>query len=177
MYPFVRFAAELVRSRAHAPLAPGAAHVTSVTCLPWDLDFQLEMNNGRILTLFDLGRFGLLTRMGAIQALRQKGWYGTIAGSTIRYRRRITVFQRLEVRSRMIGSDDRFTYFEQGLWRGEDCAAHAVLRIAITTGKGIIPPADVAAAMGIDPDQFNLPEWVRAWAEAEAARPWPPMHD
>ena len=52
-----------------------------------------------------------------------------------------------------------------------------MLRIAVTTGKGIIPPAEVAGVMGLDPDQLALPDWVRAWAEAEAARPWPPMQD
>lgn len=175
MYPIVRFASEMMRARRMPPLAMGDTHVTSIRCWPWDIDTQMEMNNGRVLTLFDIGRVPMFLRMGVIGEMRRRKWFGTIAGSTVRYRRRITLWQKLELRSRVIGADARFTYIEQGLWRGEECCAHAVLRAAITTGKGIIPSDEVAAAMGVPMNEMTLPDWVQAWDEAETQRPWPPM--
>jgi hypothetical protein len=91
----------------------------------------------------------------------------------VRYRRRVTLFGRIEVRARVIGWDERFTYVDQTIWLGDSCASQAVLRTAVTDRTGIVPPARVAEAMGHG-DGPVLPEWVRAWSAAEALRPWPP---
>lgn len=177
MYPAIRFTLEMLRARRMPPLAIGETHVTPIRCLPWDIDFQLEMNNGRILTLFDIGRVPMFARLGVLEEMKRRKWFGTIAGSSVRYRRRITLWQKLELRSRVIGADERFTYIEQGLWRDGECCAHAVLRAAITTGRGIIPSSEVIAALGFAPEDMALPAWVQAWDSAETERPWPPMQD
>ena len=88
MYPWIRFAREMIRARRLGPLAPGEVHRTTLICWPWDIDVQMEMNNGRILTLFDVGRVPMFWRTGAVSRMQKLGWYGTIAGSAIRYRRR-----------------------------------------------------------------------------------------
>lgn len=177
MYPFVRMTREMARARRLGPLEPGAVHRSTIVCWPWDIDIQFEMNNGRVLTLFDTGRVPMFWRSGAVARMKKLGWYGTIAGSAIRYRRRITLFQKLEMRTRFIGVDARFIYIEQGLFRGGDCAAHAVLRAAITTGKGIIPTAEVMEKLGLEHAAVPVPDWVREWDMAETHRPWPPMQD
>ena len=177
MYPWIRFAREVRRAKRLPAMKPGETHTTPITCLPHDLDYQIEMNNGRIITLFDLGRIPLFIRMGLPEKMAEAGWYGTIAGSSIRYRRRITLFQRLELRSRTIGADERFTYFEQALYRGDECCAHGLLRAAITTDKGIVPSREALDRFGFVGEEFALPDWAQAWADAEDKRPWPPMED
>lgn len=174
MYPILRLALEVRRSRKLGALAPGEVHVTSLRVRPWDIDVFLDLNNGRVLTLFDIGRFGVFTRMGTLKAIRKRGWYGTVAGTSIRYRKRITIFQKLELRTRIVGWDDKFFYFEQAFWRGGECCAHAAVRTAITSGHGIVPPGEVVAALGEDTESPGLPEWIAAWSEAETTRPWPP---
>jgi acyl-CoA thioesterase FadM len=47
----------------------------------------MELNNGRTLTMMDLGRVVMFQRMGLTEVMRRKGWAGTIAGASIRYRR------------------------------------------------------------------------------------------
>jgi acyl-CoA thioesterase FadM len=177
MYPFVRLAKELAVHRSAPRLRVGETHVTQLICWPWDIDLWMELNNGRTLTIMDLGRVVLFRRMGVIGAMRAKRWAGTIAGASVRYRRRVRMFDRIEMRSRIVGWDARFTYAEQSLWRGGECCSHALLRMAITGGKGIVPSADLAAAMGLPAESPSLPPWVAAWAEADALRPWPPMQD
>ena len=34
----------------------------------------MELNNGRTLTLYDLGRIPMMLRLGVIRTLRAKGW-------------------------------------------------------------------------------------------------------
>ena len=175
MYPIFRFFLEMRRARKLPALPIGETHVTKITCMPWDIDYQMEMNNGRILTLFDIGRVALFERHGVIKPMAALKWYGTVAGSTIRYRRRITLFQKLEMRTRVIGADERFNYIDQSFWRSDgECCAHVVLRTAITTGKGIIPVSEVIEKLGLDYDGLPLPEWVKAWDASEQQRPWPP---
>ena len=174
MYPIARFAKEIFINRNAPPLGVGEAHVSHHVCWPIDIDPFFEMNNGRTLTLYDLGRMMLLYRIGAVRALRAQGWVGTIAGSSVRYRRRVRAFDRIEMKSRLVGWDERFTYVEQSMWRRSECTSHALLRLAVTGGTGIVPSADVAAAMDADPISPPLPGWIAAWAAAEAQRPWPP---
>ena len=174
MYPIIRLASEMLRARRLPPIPAGDTHVTRVRVRPWDIDVFMDLNNGRLLTLFDIGRFGLFTRLGILKELKAHCWYGTVAGTCIRYRRRITMFQSLELRTRPAGWDDRFVYFEQAFWRDGECCAHAAIRTAITAGRGIVPPAEMIATLGDDPTSPVLPDWIEAWSTAEALRPWPP---
>ena len=177
MYPFLRLAKEFYVHRNAPPLPLTGTHVSHHMCWPWDLDLWMELNNGRTLTLLDLGRLPLAKRVGLIGALRERGWGLTMAGVTVRYRRRVRMFDRFEIRSRCVGWDARFIYIEQGMWRGEECCNHALYRSAVTDANGIVAPARVMEAMGLDAASPPLPGWVDAWIAAEAHRPWPPMAD
>ncbi len=175
MYPFVRMAKELYVHRKAPPLPVLGVHRSSHLCWPWDLDLWKELNNGRTLTLLDLGRIPLARRTGLIGALRRNGWGMTVAGVTVRYRRRIRLFQRIEMQSRLLGWDRRFFYIDQTLWnRDGDCTTQAVYRMAITSAQGIVPPENVVPEMTDKLPDFTLPEWVQGWIEAENRRPWPP---
>lgn len=175
MYPYLRLFLELRRARAMKPLSVTGTHRSRHRCLPWDLDPWIELNNGRTLTLFDLGRVPLILRTGLAGLCREQGWGITVAGSSVRYRRRVRLFDRLDMVSRCIGWDPRFFYIEQSLWRKGDCTSHMLLRAAITSSAGIVPPAEVVAALGCT-EPPELPGWVSGWIEAEARRPWPPTH-
>lgn len=174
MYPFARMFKEVLAFRGAPPLGLFDTHVSHHRCWPWDLDPWRELNNGRTLTLYDLGRIPHVLRTGMAQLARRRGWGMTVAGNTTRYRRRVRVFDRFEMRTRCLGWDDRFVYMEQSMWRGEDCTSHILLRMAITGKGGIVAPAEAAAGLGHDGPSPELPRWVTAWIAAEAERPWPP---
>ncbi len=174
MYPILRVATELVRHRRAPPLGLFDIHVSHHRIWPVDIDLWMELNNGRTLTLYDLGRIVLLTRTGLVAAMRRAGWVGTVAGASIRYRRRLQVFQRIEMQSRIVGWDARFLYVEQAMYRGAACCGHLLIRMAVTDRTRMIPAAEAAAALDVDQSP-PLPDWVAAWAAADARRPWPPM--
>lgn len=175
MYPLIRFLSGLAAARRAAPLPPLGTHVSRHVCWPWDLDPWLELNNGRTLTLYDLGRIPMAIRAGLIAVLRREGWGITVAGVSVRYRRRVRAFDRFTMLSRLIGWDERFFYMEQSVWRRGECLNHMLLRAAATSAAGMVPPSRVAAAMGHDGPAPALPHWVGAWIAAESRRPWPPV--
>lgn len=176
MYPFIRMYWQKRRYRNAPPLPLFGEHRSTHYCLPWDLDPWMELNNGRTLTLYDLGRIPLSRRNGLHAAIRGNGWGLAVAGAAVRYRRRVLVWDRIDMRSRLLGWDARFLYFEQSMWKSDgECANHVLLRKAVTGADGIVPPARLAGAMGLDPLSPPLPDWVQPWIEAAALRPWPPM--
>lgn len=176
MYPVIRIAKELIRFRNAPPLRPGDVHETTLICWPFDIDIFLEMNNGRTLTLFDIGRITMFARMGFPKLMKAHRMAGTIAGSSVRYRRRVRAFQKITMKSRIVGWDARFTYAEQSMWRNGECTSHALLRMAVTDKGGIVPTDRLLQIIDAPPD-LTLPDWAQRWAEADAHRPWPPMQD
>lgn len=176
MYPWLRMIKAVVQARRQPQMEWSDIHVNHTMCWPWDLDPWNELNNGRALTFFDLGRIGWTLRMGVVPLLRAKRWGFAIAGSSIRYRRRVQWFAKLELRTRITCWDDKFFYYEQSAWKSDgECAFHAVLRAAITSRDGIVAPQQMIDAMGRDIETPEVPDWIKAWSSSEALRPWPPM--
>lgn len=175
MYPILRLAWEFWEHRKAPPLKPTDTHISHHRCWPWDIDLFAELNNGRTLTLYDLGRLPLARRAGLVRALRENRWGLTMAGASVRYRRRVRAFQRFEMRSRAVCFDDRFIYLEQSMWRGEVCCSHILYRSAVTDRDGIVAPVRIMEAIGAPKGSPEMPDWVAAWIAAEDARPWPPQ--
>ncbi|MBC9246057.1 acyl-CoA thioesterase [Paracoccus sp. 11-3] len=175
MYPLIRFAKEMLKYRNAPALGPMDVHVSTHRCWPWDIDPWIELNNGRTLTLYDLGRIPMAGRMGLLPALRKNKWGITVAGNSTRYRRRIKMFDKFTMFSRMVGWDHRFFYMEQTMWKKGECCNQMLLRTAVTSSKGIVDPALVIKALGYDGASPPLPDCVSAWIQAESLRPWPPQ--
>mgnify|MGYP001024621002 CR=1 FL=1 len=178
MYPIARLIKEFVKYRNAPDLDILEEHVSRHMCLPWDLDFMMELNNGRTLTLYDLGRLVLAKRAGLLKAIRSNRWGLTMAGANVRYRRRIRMFERFEMRSRVTCWDARFVYLEQSMWQGNgECAGHIVYRVAVTDTAGIVDTGRLSVALGVTIESPPIPDWIAKWIAAEDARPWPPMQE
>ena len=97
MYPFIRLAKELIKYRNAPALGTWDVHVSHHRIWPWDLDMMSELNNGRTLSIFDLGRIPFAMRAGLFRALRRNKWGLTVAGSIVRYRKRLTNLENMTV--------------------------------------------------------------------------------
>ncbi len=135
-----------------------------------DIDVYPELNNGRHLTLMDLGRFDLGYRMGLFKVLRKQKWGLMVAGNFTRYRRRLLLFQKFSIETEIVGYDDRWYYFYQKTIRNELIHSSALIRTAVTSKNGIVPAKDVTAAMGI-PYAPSVPDWVHDWIQLHEVSP------
>lgn len=178
MYPLARLTKDVIKARRMPKIALTDTHVSHHRCWPWDIDIWLELNNGRAMTLYDLGRTMIAERTGLTPVLMRRKWGLAVAGSSVRFRRRIRTFETFEMRSRGVTWDDRFIYLEQSMWKQNgECASHVLFRTATTDKNGIVPPAEVVKALGGDSTPPPMPDWMQAWCRADATRPWPPMQD
>ncbi len=174
MYPIFRFILEMLLAGRKTALLPGDIHHSGHRCWPWDVDPWRELNNGRTLTLYDLGRLPMADRTGMIRAIRRNNWKMAVAGASVRYRRRVRMFQKIAMKSAVLGWDERFFYFQQTMWHKDEATSSILLRMAVTDRSGILAPARLAADLGWPEVSPPLPDYVTAWINAEAARPWPP---
>lgn len=134
---------------------------------PNDLDTNLHMNNGRYLTLLDLGRLDLLLRIGAAGPALRRKWYPVLAAVQLRFRRPLNLFQRFEIRTRMVTWDHKWVYLEQRILRKGKVVTHALLKAAFVGPHGSVPMSDVVALLGTRVVPPPLPLAFQAWLKAE----------
>lgn len=179
MYPFIRYATTI----AHAALKVKQGDTLTLKetseitfrCRLSDIDNFLEMNNGRVFTLYDLGRMDFAVRTGLGKQLLKQRWGLVIAGSTIQYRKRIRAFDKVTLKTKIVAIDERWMYIEQSMWvKGKPCSS-AILRSGVTKGGRVIEISKVLAALG--QSDWDLPPtgFVAKWIESDAERPWPPV--
>lgn len=174
MYPIIRAVTGMLSARRHSKVGLLDTTVTHHRIWPWDGDVFMELNHGRTLTLFELGRWPQVVRMGLLSAVRREMIAFAVAGVSVRYRRRMPIFAKFRMVTRILGWDDRFIYIDQSMWLGETCANQMLLRAALKTPNGTLPPSEFLNRVGQPQPSPELPEWVQNWITAEATRPWPP---
>ena len=81
--------------------------------LPTDLDPNGHMNNGRYLTIMDLGRLDHVLRSGLWRPVWQNGWAPMLGAAVIRFRRELRPFQRFAVETRIAAWSDTTAVIEQ----------------------------------------------------------------
>lgn len=162
----LRLALLLFSVRRREPLSIWDTAVTPFRVAPTDLDYLRHMNNSKYLAIMDLGRMDLMLRSGFWDTITEQGWYPVVAGQTITYRSSLTLGQRFELRTRVLGMDERWIYMEQTFVRGEAIVAQAVVRARFLRREGgSVAVSDVMEALGGEPRVPDLPGWVSPWSE------------
>lgn len=159
----------LIASPRRRTLLPLDTCSTPFRVWPSDLDALRHMNNGIYFSIMDLARVDLMTRCGLAARLRQRNWYPVVAAQTMRFRRSLTVLQRFDVETRVLGWDDRAFLVEQVFVRDRELIATAVVRARFLGTKGErISPQDVLALVGLDTPSPALPDAVVRWNTEQA---------
>ncbi|AXK45436.1 thioesterase [Brachybacterium saurashtrense] len=170
MNMYLRLLLFLLRVRAKSRLGIWDTSHASFRVNLGDLDVQRHMNNGRYLSIMDLGRMDLMLRSGFWKRVTGAGWYPVVAGQSITYRRSLTLGQRFDVATRVLGHDERWIYLEQVFRRGETVIADAVVRARfLRTSGGSVDVSEVLELVGPIPEDRVLPEWVAQWNRESSA--------
>jgi acyl-CoA thioesterase FadM len=172
MYPYLRLARMMIKSRRKPPLTLFDTSIIPMRVCLTDIDPFWELNNGRHLTMMDFGRFEMALRTGLLKVVKEKNWGLAVAGSSVRYRHRLKPFQKYFLHTQIAGTDEKWIYFHQKTVRHGKIHSAALVRTGVTSEKGIVKVKEVSKAMGYADFKPNMPEWIRAWAEADELRPW-----
>lgn len=161
-----------LRVRRGRTLDPTAVGGIRLTTLPSDIDLLRHMNNGRYLSLFDLGRWDLLIRTGLFDAMDAQGWYAVVSSETVTFRKSLQLWQRFEVQSRFIGHDDKALFLEhRAVVKGEVYARAIVRARMLRRTGGTVSHEELFAAVGKPEGVPEIDAWVHDWAAASALPP------
>jgi acyl-CoA thioesterase FadM len=163
----VRLLLIMLQALRREPLGPLDTSVVTMHVWLTDLDLLMHMNNGRYLSLMDLGRVDLMIRAGFWREARRRGWYPVVGSTLIDYRRPLTVFQKFELRTRVAGWDERWVYLEQQIVRNGTIAAAATLKTQIRSATGAVSTADAMVALGLDQSSPPLSEHALLLAQKD----------
>lgn len=171
MYPFFRVFLTLQRAKYRPKLDPLETAVLQQSVWLTDLDIYAELNNAKYLTLMELARWDMGVRTGLVELIKKHRWGLVVAGCSIRYRKRLRLFQKFDMHTRVVGADDRWVYIQQDIFRkGEQCTG-ALFRTAVTSRQGLVDPTRVFRELGVE-QMPAVPEWVKLWDESDQSRPW-----
>ncbi|KDA06894.1 4-hydroxybenzoyl-CoA thioesterase [Microbacterium sp. CH12i] len=160
------------RLRREGHLSPSEVGRIRVTTLPTDLDVLRHMNNGRYLSLFDLGRWDLLVRTGMAEAMKRNDWYAVVSAETVTFRKSLELWQRFDIESRLLGHDDKAIYLEHRAVVNGEIYARAIIRARmLKRAGGTLSHQELFAAVGRPEGLPDVASWVHEWAVASALPP------
>lgn len=159
----------LAALRRKSDLEPFDAGRLQLRVLPTDLDPNWHVNNGRYLTLMDLGRIDLVIRIGLLRPVFRHRWMPVLGGAIIRFQRPLALWQRCTLVTRFLGWDEKWMYFEQRFESAGKLCAVAFVRALFRGREGSVPSETFLRASGIAIASPPLPDAVLRWREADAA--------
>ncbi|GAC1653143.1 MAG: hypothetical protein NVS4B3_15920 [Gemmatimonadaceae bacterium] len=167
---YLRVLSRLLRwIRGGPPIELLEESVLQLRVWPTDLDLNGHMNNGRYLTVMDLGRLDLVARLGVLRLAARYRWRPVVAAAAIRFRRSLPPLRRYELRTRLICWDEKWWFVEQRFVHDGVVAAIALVRVLVRGPAGPVSPSEVLAALGIDAISPPPPEAVALWRASEDA--------
>ncbi len=155
----------------------GVMDTSILRCHVWpnDLDFNMHMNNGRYLTIMDIGRLDLTFRSNMLQKAIKNNYAPVLGSVQMRYRIPLLCFQAYDLESRLICWDKKWAYIEQRFVLAKGPKAGAVAAIGMVKGsfydtknKSTVSPEQIITLIGrTDLKSPPMPEHFKAWAGAE----------
>lgn len=143
---------------------------------PNDLDFNMHMNNGRYLTLMDLGRIDLIRNLGLLKIVIERKYGPVLAAAHMRWRLPLRPFQTFDLQTRILCWDDKWFFMEQRFVIASGAKKGAVAAIGILKGSFFdpstgttVPSADLLKLAGMEGGSPAMPAHVARWQEAEDA--------
>lgn len=142
---------------------------------PHDLDLNLHMNNGRYLTLMDLGRIDFVLRTGLWRPLWQQRWSPIVSAAAIRFRRELRPFEGFRIETRLVAWTDTTAVMEQAFVSDRQrVAARAFVKAGFyaRTDRAYVTVKRVVEALGASPEEAESPPLtpeVGAFLKAEGA--------
>ena len=144
--------------------------------LPNDLDTNLHMNNGRYLTIMDLGRFDLILRMGLLKAARRNKWMPVLSAAKVRFRRELRLFQKYRLETRIVWWSGSHFVMEHRILTAGKSGEEQIAAIALMLGgiyqrsaRRFVPVSELMQVVQVHADSPVATPEVEAFLAAELA--------
>ena len=171
---YLRFFANILKNLLFPERKGGYQSVfeeTKVKLRVWpnDLDINMHMNNGRFLTLMDIGRTDFTVKTGFHKLMLKNKWGAVVTAINIAYLKPLGPFSKFELRTKLLSWDDMWFYFEQRFVKNEKIVASTIVKATFLEGRKKISPADVVSLSSGEARAPEFPEYLREMVDGEEA--------
>ncbi len=156
----LRYLYSIVTAFSRPQAAPLEETLVTLRVWPFDLDPNLHLNNGRFLSLMDLGRVDLIVRSGLGRIIWRERWRPLVASATIRYRGSLNPFQKFKLATRIVAWDEKWFYIEQRFLAGERTVAVGAIKGLFRGPNGNVPTNTLLEAANVSQASPPLPDWL-----------------
>lgn len=171
MLLLIRFVVVVLTSLFRSRIELFGTSIVRFTVLPNDCDLNFHLNAGRFVSFTDVARIELLGRNRMLTCVLRRGWRPIVGGALVRYRRSILPFERFDIRTRIVGWDEKWFYIEHVIEKDGVFCADSYVRALLRKKGGNVTPSEVLALVGMeDAESPALPELVVGWRAAEDVR-------
>lgn len=137
---------------------------------PVDLDLNIHMNNARYLAHMDLGRVDIILRTGLGKIAMRHKLQPVIGSVMVRFRKSLQPFERFTLRSRVLGWNAKWFFFEHRIERQGELVCLAIAKGLFLNKSGQMPSAQLVGDLGHEGQSPILPQWIADWEAAESAQ-------
>ncbi len=148
------------------PLSPV---ILNMHVMPNDLDIYGHVNNGRYLSIMDLGRLQLMAATGLLKLIQQNKWAPLLGSVKIHFLKPLKVFQSFTLTTQTVYWDEKWIYLEQKIQRQDKLCAVALLKILFIDKQGKIEPEKILNLLPNPPAKPAIPFAIKNWMDAEHA--------
>lgn len=155
----------LLRSLALRVRLPWSATTSlGLRVLPHDLDLNFHLNNGRYLTMMDLGRLDYLGQTGILKTCIQRKWLPILGATQMTYLRPLKLFQAFTIDTEIEYWDEKWVVMRQRFYSKGKLVASGRVQALMRGPQGNVSPTEILAASGIsDPTPPPISDEVRQW--------------
>jgi len=132
--------------------------------MPWHCDPNLHMTNSRYFFFMDYGRFWRLMEVGVWKDIFvSKRWMPMAVSQEITYIKDIAPFERFEIRTQLVGWDEKYHYVVQEFYGKKGLCAKAMIRnVYVSKGKVVNTDEVLTLFEGLQPNE-KYQERITAW--------------
>lgn len=131
--------------------------VLNLRVWPTDLDINMHMTNARYLSIMDLGRTELILQTSLFKKIIKRGWLPVVAHTNLQFRFQLNPFQRYQLKTRLIGWDEKWVYLEQRFETDRGLAAVGLVKGLFRSKNGNIPSTQILQLAGFEGASPELP--------------------
>ncbi len=147
-------------------MGPFDESVLNLRVLPNDVDVT-RVTTDRYTALTDLGRIDMMLRLGIFWTALKHRWAPVSRINTIRFRYPLRLFQKYQLRSRVVYWDDTWTYFEHHFQRKGRTIALSYGQGVFRGPQGLVPTSEVIAALRQPVRRLPKPEYIATMEATE----------
>ncbi len=150
------------RSHTRPPLETSTQ---SFTVCPHDCDINLHLTNARYFSFMDLGRTLHMAESGLLRLALQNRWKLIASAQEMAYLRELPPFHRFQLRTTLLGWDNKYCYFEQRFERNGRLYSLGHSRVAVVDSGKVLNPEDIMRVLDPYIEVGELPAHILAWKQ------------